>query len=176
MLKVQLCINLILFCALVRPSQGKDKLCFSESYFGQCDGDDEACVQACKEDKLSGGKCGAYKIARVCYCEGCHQGVTDTQIFPTIEVGVDYPCGDLVRLDGVQTQEECWAKCDAPASGCVVATYGERTCWLKSRKNDRCQRANRVSYVKHTWSDRGGGCMFDKGSQRLFAIPREGLC
>ncbi|OQV11587.1 hypothetical protein BV898_14086 [Hypsibius exemplaris] len=80
MLKVQLCINLILFCALVRTSQGKEKLCVSESYPGQCDGDDEACVQSCSDDKLSGGKCGAFRSARVCYCEGCHQGVTASQL------------------------------------------------------------------------------------------------
>ncbi|OWA54184.1 hypothetical protein BV898_18598 [Hypsibius exemplaris] len=80
MLKVQLCINLILFCALVRTSQGKEKLCFSKSYFGQCDGDDETCVKSCKDDKLSGGKCGAFRSTKVCYCEGCHQGVTASQL------------------------------------------------------------------------------------------------
>ncbi|OWA55616.1 hypothetical protein BV898_20004, partial [Hypsibius exemplaris] len=62
----------------LRPNQDKEKLCISESYFPPCDGDDEGCVQSCNNDKLSGGKCGAFKSARMCYCEGCHQGVTDS--------------------------------------------------------------------------------------------------
>ncbi|OQV17204.1 hypothetical protein BV898_08697 [Hypsibius exemplaris] len=53
-------------------SRGKDNLCISESYAGQCeDNDDPACSQSCKDESRSGGKCGPFRSTKVCYCDGC---------------------------------------------------------------------------------------------------------
>ncbi|OQV23993.1 hypothetical protein BV898_02339 [Hypsibius exemplaris] len=78
---------------------------------------------------------------------------------PIIEIGMDYPSGDVARFEGVQTEEECWSKCDVTASGCIVASYGDKTCWLKSRKYGAVKDANRVSYVKYAGDGQGGSCL-----------------
>ncbi|OQV23385.1 putative Low-density lipoprotein receptor-related protein 4 [Hypsibius exemplaris] len=52
--------------------RGKDNLCISETYAGQCEDDeDPACSQSCKDESRGGGKCGPYKSTKVCYCDGC---------------------------------------------------------------------------------------------------------
>ncbi|OQV23986.1 putative Zinc metalloproteinase nas-14 [Hypsibius exemplaris] len=80
--------------------------------------------------------------------------------FPLVEIGMDYPCGDVARFEGVQTEEECWSKCDVTASGCIVASYGDKTCWLKSRKYGGVKSTDRVSYVKYSEDDgQGGSCL-----------------
>ncbi|OQV17413.1 hypothetical protein BV898_08516 [Hypsibius exemplaris] len=112
-----------------KASDGKERLCFSESYFGQCDGDDEACVQSCKDDKLSGGKCGAFKSSRVCYCEGCHQGVTDSTIETSSQLlNTDLFQGDIMGLE----------RDGSPESNGLMAKNGiadDASRWPKDAKN-----------------------------------------
>ncbi|OQV19428.1 putative Low-density lipoprotein receptor-related protein 4 [Hypsibius exemplaris] len=174
MLKVQLCIHLILFCAFAKPSQGKEKLCFSESYSGQCDGDDEACVQSCNDDKLSGGKCGAFKSSRVCYCEGCHQSVTDRNRTPAPKmpsqgkeelcISQSYPLG---QCDG--DDKACVQSCnDDKLSGGKCGAYrSTRVCYCEG-----CHQGVTVETPGERKANHGGFLVLAQGPS-LWKLPGE---
>ncbi|OQV13542.1 hypothetical protein BV898_12179 [Hypsibius exemplaris] len=173
MLKVQLCINFVLFCAIVRPSQGKDKLCFSDSYSGQCDGDDEACVQSCNDDKLSGGKCGAFMSSRVCFCEGCHQGVTARNRTPALvrpSQGKEELCiseSYSGQCDG--NDETCVQSCndDKLSGGKCGAFRSTRVCYCEGCHQGVTERRTTTEQPKT-----GGFLVFAQGYS-LWRIPVE---
>ncbi|OQV23380.1 hypothetical protein BV898_02826 [Hypsibius exemplaris] len=67
--------------------RGKDNLCISETYDGQCEDDDNpACSQSCKDESRSGGKCERLRNIKVCYCDGC-PGTTVVTRRPSITPG-----------------------------------------------------------------------------------------
>ncbi|OWA54654.1 hypothetical protein BV898_19053 [Hypsibius exemplaris] len=80
--------------------------------------------------------------------------------YPVVELGMDYPCGDVTKIEYVQTQEECWSKCDAVSRWCIVASYGDKTCWLKSQKNVGVRSAGTVSYIRRDETGHGGSCIY----------------
>ncbi|OWA54708.1 hypothetical protein BV898_19109 [Hypsibius exemplaris] len=119
MLNLQLCNSLILFCALVSPCQGVKKVSISQSYTGQCDGDDETCVESCNDDKLCGGKCGAFRNVRVCYCEGCHQGETTRNRTPA-------PVRPSQDKEKLCFSKSYFGQCDGDDEACVQSCNDDK--------------------------------------------------
>ncbi|OQV23381.1 hypothetical protein BV898_02827 [Hypsibius exemplaris] len=109
-----------LFC------RGKDNLCISESYAGQCeDDDDPACSQSCKDESRGGGKCGPFKSTKICYCDGCPGATEEFLAFTNMNVW-RIPLEN--KLVGTQLLSNI-----SDVSGSIVADCAEHNLYWNSR-------------------------------------------